>query len=90
MVDVEKINDTTFKVTVRSTVTTTHEVSVRPSYYKKLTDSHAAIETLVKRSFEFLLERENNTDILRTFDLSVIGKYFPEYEITLQKWLKNS
>ena len=90
MIDVEKISDTTFKVTVKSTMTTTHEVTVSPAYYHKLTDGNVAIETLVKRSFDFLLERESNTDILRTFDLPVIGKYFPEYEMTLQKWLKNS
>jgi len=89
MITVEKINDATFRVTVKSTRTTTHEVSVRPSYYEKLTGGHVAIETLVKKSFEFLLERESNTDILRTFDLPVIGSYFPEYEMTIQKRLKN-
>ncbi len=35
MINVEKITDTTFKVTVRSTKTTTYEVSVTPSYYIK-------------------------------------------------------
>ena len=90
MIEVEKISDTTFKVTVKSTMTTTHEVTVSPSYYEKLTGGNVAIETLVKISFDFLLERESNTDILRTFDLPVIGKYFPEYELTLQKRLKNS
>ncbi|MEZ5397399.1 MAG: hypothetical protein R2724_32110 [Bryobacterales bacterium] len=35
---------------------------------------------LVERSFEFLLEREPNTSILSQFDLSVIQRYFPEYE----------
>jgi hypothetical protein len=89
MINVEKITDTTLMVTVRSTKTTTHEVTVKRSYYKKLTGGKVAIETLVKRSFEFLLERESNTDILRTFDLPVIGSYFPEYEMTIQKWLKN-
>ena len=89
MIDVEILTDTTFKVTVRRTRTTTHEVTVRPSYYHKLTGGKAAIETLVKRSFEFLLEHESNADILRTFDLPVIGSYFPEYEMTIQKWLKN-
>ena len=89
MIDVEKITDTTLMVTVRSTKTTTHEVTVKPSYYNKLTGGKVAIETLVKKSFEFLLERESNTDILRTFDLPVIGSYFPEYEMTIQKWLKN-
>ena len=89
MINVEKITDDTFKVTVSSTMTTTHAVTVRPSYYNKLTGGKGAIETLVKRSFEFLLERESNTDILRAFDLPVIGKYFPEYEMTIQKRLKN-
>jgi hypothetical protein len=39
-----------------------------------------AVEDLVTRSFAFLLEREPATSILRTFDLSVIRRYFPEYD----------
>jgi hypothetical protein len=35
---------------------------------------------LVEASFAFLLEREPNESILRTFDLTVIGRYFPDYE----------
>jgi len=89
MIIVEKITDTTLMVTVKSTQTTTHEVSVTRAYYNKLTGGKVAIEALVKKSFEFLLERESNTDILRTFELPVIGSYFPEYEMTIQKWLKN-
>jgi hypothetical protein len=38
------------------------------------------IEELVARSFEFLLEREPADSILATFDLSVIQRYFPEYD----------
>jgi len=34
---------------------------------------------LVRRSFEFLLEREPPESILREFDLSAIERYFPEY-----------
>jgi hypothetical protein len=37
-------------------------------------------EELLRMSFEFLLERESNTSILPSFDLPVIGRYFPEYE----------
>ena len=36
-------------------------------------------ETLVRTSFEFLLEREPATSILPEFSLSVISRYFPEY-----------
>lgn len=35
---------------------------------------------LVRRSFDFLLEREPPTSILRSFDLAVIQRYFPEYD----------
>lgn len=34
---------------------------------------------LVRRSFEFLLEREPASSILREFRISDIEKYFPEY-----------
>jgi hypothetical protein len=45
-------------------------------------------EKLVGKSFEFLLERESNTSILRSFDLPVIQRYFPEYEQTIRTMLK--
>ena len=35
---------------------------------------------LIKKSFEFLLERESKESILSSFDLPVISRYFPEYE----------
>jgi len=35
---------------------------------------------LVRRSFEFILAREPRESILGSFSLSVIGRYFPEYE----------
>lgn len=38
------------------------------------------VEDLVRRSFEFLLQREPASSILRRFDLSVIETYFPEYD----------
>lgn len=38
------------------------------------------VEDLVRRSFDFLLAREPATSILRSFDLSVIERYFPEYD----------
>jgi len=37
------------------------------------------VAELVRRSFEFLLARESNTQILAEFDLSTIERYFPEY-----------
>jgi hypothetical protein len=43
------------------------------------------VEDLVRRSFEFLLEREPPSSILRRFDLSVIPRYFPEYDQRFRK-----
>jgi hypothetical protein len=42
-------------------------------------------EDLVRRSFEFLLEREPKESILREFDLSVIQRYFPEYDRVIRR-----
>jgi hypothetical protein len=74
---IEKINDTTFKITVAIRTTTTHTVTVTPAYWQKLTGGKVPPEKLVERSFEFLLEREPNSSILRTFDLPTIQRYFP-------------
>jgi hypothetical protein len=38
------------------------------------------VESLVARSFDFLLEREPPRAILASFDLSLIQRYFPEYD----------
>ena len=37
-------------------------------------------EQLIRESFAFLLKREPKESILGTFDLTVIARYFPEYE----------
>lgn len=87
MIDVKKITDTQFNVVVTETRTTTHKVTLNHSYYQKLTGGNVPAETLVEKSFEFLLEREPNTSILRSFDLTVINRYFPEYEHIIQKRL---
>jgi hypothetical protein len=38
------------------------------------------VEELVRESFRFLLDREPKESILREFKLSVISRYFPDYE----------
>lgn len=77
-VSVKKLDDTTFEVTVQGCTVTTHIVTVPPQYAAKL--SAGSTKILVSRSFDFLLQREPNTSILRRFDLPLIGQYFPEFE----------
>jgi hypothetical protein len=72
-----------FKFRVRITEggsETIHDVTVSPNDYTKLAAEKIQPEELVRRSFEFLLEREPKESILARFDLSVISRYFPEYE----------
>jgi hypothetical protein len=66
---------------------TTHRVRVSPDYARQLTAGRVPEEELVRRSFEFLLAREPKEQILGSFDLSVIARYFPEYEREIRKAL---
>ncbi|HSR09666.1 MAG TPA: hypothetical protein VLM42_21220 [Bryobacteraceae bacterium] len=77
---VEKSGDNTYQVTVESGTTTQHTVTLTQEYWRKLTAGRVPAEALIQKSFEFLLDRESNTSILRSFDLPVIQRYFPEYE----------
>lgn len=57
----------------------THHVTADPGDVDRI--AHGAdAEALVEASFRFLLEREPKESILPSFDLTVISRYFPEYE----------
>lgn len=77
---VKEINQQNYHVTVMAASTTEHEVTVDPSYAEKLCGSTISTTDLIKKSFEFLLQRESNNSILRRFNLQLIKQYFPEYE----------
>ena len=83
MITVETIDERTYNVSVTAATSTSHTVTVEPDYAAKLCAGRASTERLLEASFEFLLEREPNTSILRSFALPVIGQYFPEYESTI-------
>ncbi len=56
------------------------EVSLDNEYYNQLTSGHISPNSLIKKSFEFLLKREHKESIFREFNLKDITKYFPGYE----------
>lgn len=60
--------------------TTEHAVRVRRGDVDRLVPGASDPTDLVRRSFEFLLAREPKESILRSFDLPIIGRYFPDYE----------
>jgi hypothetical protein len=59
--------------------TSHHLVRVRRNDFDRLALGRSAEELLIE-SFAFLLEREPKESILKEFDLSVIHRYFPDYE----------
>lgn len=88
MISIEALGEHKYLVTVESGRTTTHRVTVKPEDYQRLTGGDQPVEQLIHASFEFLLEREPNTSILREFDLMVIQRYFPEYERVIKSRLR--
>ncbi len=79
-ISIVEVDSSTYQVTVVAQNTTMHTVSVQADYALKLTSGRISNIELLKKSFEFLLGREPNTSIMRSFDLSVISHFFPEYE----------
>ena len=59
--------------------TTDHEVTLSVGDLERLGGGRSP-EAFVRDCFAFLLEREPKESILRSFDVSVIGRYFPEFE----------
>ena len=81
MVEVKRKNEQEFVVTIEERDSTTeHVVTLDDGYYQNLTEGKITREELVKKSFEFLLERESKESILSAFNLRVIKNYFPEFE----------
>lgn len=62
---------------------TRHTVAVTESDLDRW--GHGEVEDLVRRSFDFLLRREPPSSILKRFDLSVIQRYFPEYDREIRR-----
>ena len=86
-INIKELDLTTYTITVVDNIATQHEVTVPISYALSLTASKINTEQLIKNAFEFLLAREPNTSILRHFELSKIGLYFPEFEQEMRNQL---
>jgi hypothetical protein len=86
MVSVKKKSEREFLVTIEEKSSSPeHTVTVDDDYYQNLTVGKTTKEELIKRSFEFLFEREPKESILSKFNLRIIKKYFLEYEQKISK-----
>ena len=89
-IEVERLTSTTYRVTVSEAGgRTVHTVTADAAYHQRLTGGSVLPEELVRRSFEFLLEREPKESILASFNLSVIARYFSEYETEIGRRVKS-
>jgi hypothetical protein len=61
---------------------------LRDADRERLGGKEVSAERLVEESFRFLLEREPNTSILSSFELPLIGKYFPQYAREIRERLR--
>ena len=55
-------------------------------FFKNLQKKKITKEKLINLSFEFLLKKEKNTQILREFELQVISEYFSDYMKNIKLW----
>ena len=90
-IEVEKTGNLEFLVRIiEKGGESTHAVTLNQADYARLAGGMMEPEELVRRSFEFLLEREPKESILSRFDLSVISRYFPEFESEIKRKVPKS
>ena len=87
-IEIDKFDASHFRVRVIEAASeSSHQVTLNPGDCARLTGGAAEPEELLRKSFQFLLEREPKESILARFDLSVISRYFPEYEQEMKRRL---
>jgi hypothetical protein len=85
-IEVEPLADRAFQVRVTEGATeSSHRVTLKPQYLNRLTAGKIEAPELIRRSFEFLLDREPKESILSRFDLQDIQRYFPDFERTIER-----
>ena len=83
---IQELSDEEFQVIVNAKNPTSHNVTLTDDTHQNLTNEKVSKKELIEFSFKFLLEREPNTSILSSFELSVISGYFPEYIKAVEEW----
>jgi len=85
-ISIQTLSNSEYKVIVKSKTITTHLVTLSNEVHANFTNNKVTKEELLDFSFKFLLDREPNTSILSFFELTVISRYFSDYENSIKKW----
>ena len=87
-IQIETAGEGTFRVRVSDGKReTSHVVTLQPADYQRISCGKLEPTELVRMAFEFLLENEPKEAILGRFDLSLIGRYFPDFEPEMKRRL---
>lgn len=92
MISVKQLSDAplAFDVTVEEdTSQTRHHVTMSREDFARLSSGDTTPDAVVEAAFRFLLDREPKEAILKRFDVSVISRYFPEFERELPRYLSD-
>jgi hypothetical protein len=94
MIEVSRIGDgdpLEFEVVVREGPgESRHHVTMAQQTCDRLTAGEHTPEKCLEAAFRFLLDREPKESILSRFDVTVISRYFPEFEQELPRYLAQS
>lgn len=80
VIKVVEIDKDNFQVFVKSKSNTNHYVFFSDEYLSKYKNQIRDKKQIVHDSFIFLLERESNNQIMKSFNIEIIKDYFSEYK----------
>ena len=94
MIEVRRTGDgdpLAFEVVVREGQGETyHQVTMAQQTCDRLNAGKHTPERCLEAAFRFLLDREPKEAILSRFDVTVISRYFPEFERELPRYLSQA
>jgi hypothetical protein len=64
---------------------TEHDVTLSAVDFERLGGGYRSPDEFIRACFAFLLAREPKESILSSFDVAVIGRYFPEFEAEIAR-----
>ena len=78
---------TTYTVTVaRGDNEHEYDVTVHGQDYERITKRQCSMQEFVEKAFRYLLERESPSEIMHSFDIMEIQKYFKDFEMEVMKY----
>jgi hypothetical protein len=75
-----------YQVTVKDDGSETqHKVSINRTDLIRITGGHQNADDIIKKSFDYMLQKVKKEKIPKQLDFTAIGRYFPEFEEEITK-----